>query len=124
MDYISITNAKEILDILSINFGINPIKVKIHRAIKNRAYACYNKNLICISLWSDTVTHENVLLHEFAHILAFKRYGEKGMGHGEYFRMCLVEVVRVWYNDIDCYQWNKEYISIKKWYNRRYSKNV
>lgn len=123
MDYISITNAKEILNILSNHFGINPITVKSHRSIANRAYAVYNRNKIVISLWS-TMKQENVLIHEFAHLLSFNRYGDKGIGHNEYFRICLVAVIKAWYNDIDQYQWNCEYKSIKKWYNKRYNRNV
>lgn len=128
MEYISITNAKEMIDILSNHFGIKSPVVKQHNKISNGGYALPIKNVIVISLWSSYWKHEDTLLHEFAHILCHNKYGRikhgvKRIIHGQEFRDCLLSVIMVWYNDIEKYQWNKEYKSIKKWYNRRYNKN-
>ena len=35
---------------------------------------------------------ENIVLHEIAHALAFERYGEDSIGHGEYWKACCMEV--------------------------------
>ena len=117
-DYISLTDAKNILDMLSQEFKVKPCSVKYHRNIKNRGYACYVSRKIVISMYTDNWIHEDILLHEFSHILSYDRYGSKGIGHKEYFRLTLMDVVTAWYKDVNRYNWSHEYVSIKKWYSK------
>jgi hypothetical protein len=128
MEYISITDAKNIIDILSNHFGIESPVIRQHCKTLNQGYALPVKNEIVISLWSNSWKLENTLLHEFSHILCYHKHGRikhglKKIIHGQEFRLCLIEVIKAWYNDIDKYQWNKEYKAIKKWYNKRYNRN-
>ena len=120
LEYISLSQAQEMIELLACQFDIPIPKVKIHRTIKNKGYAHYRNNTITISLWTDRFKHIDTLLHEFSHLLSYKRHGKNGIGHGELFRTTLLEVVKIWYKDINLYEWSKEYRSINKWYDKKY----
>ena len=118
MEFTSLTAAKDILDMLSLEFKIKPCIVKHHRCLDNKAYAKYQTRKIVFSMYSTTWKPEDMLIHEFAHILSFDRHGKKGRGHNNFFKLALIDVITAYYNDIEKYDWTLEYVSIKKWYSK------
>jgi hypothetical protein len=137
---------EEMLEILSSYFGIE--KPRLNWLPKSkRAYAFYYDNKIDIGgvFRPNLLNPVDTVLHEFAHILTFRRYieptpikerykfpenkynryGNPAYGrdvvkpHGKEFIRTLVEVIEVWYGDVDKYEWTKEYKAIQKWYAKR-----
>lgn len=141
---------EEILEILSSQFGIEKPKLIWVTTPTRGASASYYTNSITSGetrRWS-TKFHADVMLHEFAHILNYKRniepvpyndryvfpqresfneYGNPKYGrdkvrpHGIEYMNILLEVAKVWYGDESKYPWAKEYRSIVKWYLKRKS---
>lgn len=91
------------------------------RAI-NRAWASPAEWRIYINKRMAKDKYEYVLCHEFAHLLAHRRYGVRHMGktrrkdwHGPHFVDTLLDVARAWYGDAKLYPWAKEeYVTVRK----------
>lgn len=100
--------------------------IKIIRSRMRHASARPRTSTIWIGVtkfWTD----EEMILHEFSHLLDYKRNDEKlrrsGNGlngrnidwHGEPFRKVLLEVVTLWFKDPTRYTWSHEYKRIVTW---------
>lgn len=74
----------------------------------SRGRARYRKYVITSgpNCWRGT---EQSLIHEFAHMLTYKRYGAHVAQHGEEFRYCLWHVVIAWFGNPSRYAWDNEY---------------
>lgn len=113
----TLKECKDILDSLALCFNVNSPTIRLGKSTRTGIY--FPRNLIVIgTAQEDWFTTEEELLHEFAHSLAFQRYGIKIAPHGKEFQMCLCEVVMMWFGDLNYYCWQCEYKTIKeKWRN-------
>lgn len=51
-----------------------------------------SKELVRLNFEKNFKQVHETLLHEIGHALSFKRYGNKGIGHGYYWRLCVIEL--------------------------------
>jgi len=102
---IPITEAKFIVDLLNQEFGIKAVFKFNNRA---RAFAKYGSNSITVGLNEP----EWVIVHEFAHLLSFRRYGEAGKHHGVHFYNSLKDVATAYYGDMHKYPFICDYASL------------
>ncbi len=114
--------ALEALARLSAHFDITPPALRwSERSRKGHAY--WVRNVVSLG-WLAWRGLENSLLHEFAHILWFHRYGWMRQApvrllwpktHGDEFKKTLLDVVVFWYDgDASQYAWDTEYPSVAK----------
>lgn len=103
-------DAEELIEILSAHFEV-PVPTLRWSQRSVRGYAYYTRWLIAAGplVWRGTT---NCLLHEFAHLLAYRRYGKDGEGHKRRFIETLIEVVEAWHGDVTKYGWGTEYITV------------
>lgn len=117
-DSMTKAEAEEMLATLAGYFRIpTPILSWSERA--RNGHASWTRNTIsCGQLVWRGVT--NVLLHEFAHILAHARFGKHQI-HGKLFMHTLWDVSNAWLGDACKYDWATEYSNVKAYGKRRTS---
>lgn len=127
---------EEMLEILSAYFGIKKPELQWSaRRGYSSAYR-YQNRIVMADKSNKRGLIGDVLLHEFSHILTYCRYeestpkGQRYIGesnrrvirpHGPEFMNTLLEVVGIWYGEVERYSWKHEYSSIAKWYAKRKS---
>lgn len=106
-------DAQEAIKLLSAEFRIIPPYLSWSNRAKRGWAFTWGKhgNRIAVGprCWRGP---EATLLHEFAHILAWRRTGShiKSPGHNEFFWRMLEKVVLAWYGNFDAYPWDTEYL--------------
>ena len=99
--------ATEALALLAAEFGIaKPSLSWSERTRNGRAHPQENRIAIGPLAWTGTL---HALLHEFAHILAYRRYACSG--HDERFMRALLDTVTAWFgaDGVSKYAWFTEY---------------
>ena len=105
--------AEEMISILTAEFHILKPKVEFSNIANVGRYSPRLHRIhIGLRCWFGT---ENLILHEFAHALAYTRYGiiknskYRTEWHGPKFAQCLIEIINAWYGNQEKYCWQKEY---------------
>lgn len=103
--------AEDMLDILSSYFAIPRPKLIWRENVRNGRASWKDNAIMCGHLaWRGPV---NSMLHEFAHILHFRRHGAPKKHHGAQFVQALWDTAQAWLGDATRYDWSTEYVSVK-----------
>lgn len=104
--------AEEMLAILSAYFDIPKPTLVWRERVRNGRASWKNNAIMCGHLaWRGPV---NSMLHEFAHILHFRRIkGIPKKHHGAEFVQALWDTAQAWLGDATKYDWSTEYVSVK-----------
>lgn len=107
--------ALEAIKLLSQEFKIiEPNLVWSLRAINGLAYGSKYSIVIGPKCWRGV---EPALLHEFAHIVTYRK--NHVMGHRELFWQILTSVCQAWYGSNEKYPWDTEYKHGQVFHGRR-----
>ena len=100
------------LSLLSAEFGIPVPRLIWSERVRNGRASWKDNAIQCGHLaWRGPV---NSMLHEFAHILHFRRHGKPGnRHHGAQFVQALWDTAQAWLGDATKYDWSTEYVSVK-----------
>ncbi len=108
------------LSLLSQEFDIiEPRLSWSNRAKNGLAYGMGQNRISCgPKCWRGV---EDALLHEFTHILAWRKSGLSisQVGHTEFFWIMLEKVCMAWYNNPNKYNWDNEYKRGQIWHGKR-----
>ena len=118
---------KQINRDLARHFHVRPAKLNFITG-KRSWYRTKRKTIDIGTGWKNHFSHEESLLHEFAHHLESCRnnnaQAEKATFHGAFFVRCLVEVTDHYYGDRTLYSWDKEYKQVQRIYYDRHIEDV
>ena len=107
---------EEMITLLAAEFRVKRPKVTWHgRYRSGRAFFRQWRIAVGPNCWCGV---EHTTVHEFAHILTFKRYG-RGVRHEEEFCYCLWHVAAAWYGNAAAYPWHNEYTRVAAFGQRR-----
>ena len=114
---VAVEEARETIEILSAHFKIPMPKIVLGRrrncTLPRRHIIRLCPNSRSTLSWTDTV------LHEFAHVLNYQQNGSaRGRIHQKGFFHALVDTIRAWRGDIHRYAWEKEYLCVRKRYEK------
>ena len=110
------TEIRKMLKWLFVKFQIQPVPVEIY----NGKDAWGGESIkIGLNVTSTLTKVEDVVLHEFAHTLDYRRNGNRKNGnrnihHDKIFADILQEVTVAWYGKTGKYQWRGEYPAVRK----------
>ena len=113
------------LALLAAHFGLSPstrLEVGTREpgpAGAALAFAQPERGRIVFSPRLRPERYEDVLVHEFAHLLAHKERGlimrgRRADHHGPHFVDALLRVVEAWYGSLSAYPWHAEYKAVRK----------
>lgn len=105
----------KMIEFLTRNFGVKTPSL-IFNPNSIFSYYTYKNRTITLGACHPYVKSEDVVLHEFAHHLAYAyeststwKWRGNIRGHGLMFQTCLRDVAFMWYKDVRLYDWKTEY---------------
>lgn len=114
-----VLSMKETSELLELLNSVYSITTHLRFNIRANGFARYGTYEIILPKANNKIK-EYVILHEFSHLLSYKKYGIVGEGHRKLFYDTLKEIALLYYGDINKYPWICEYKSIYNRYVREF----